>query len=99
MPQWCDRHKQHTIDEVCSGCEAESRRKREFDPKSEKHFPLLIIKAVEPGCTTELQIEDVINGDIVRLTTTDDEATDDQAFREAILAAWLKVWHEYCGRG
>src|SRR3990167_1866534 len=31
--------------------------KDEFDPQSETHHPLLIIKAVEPGCTTELQIE------------------------------------------
>ena len=28
MPQWCDRHKQHTIDEVCYGCE-EERKGRE----------------------------------------------------------------------
>lgn len=28
MPQWCDKHQQHTIDEVCSGCERETPEAR-----------------------------------------------------------------------
>lgn len=28
MPQWCDRHKQHTIDEVCDGCVMDEARGR-----------------------------------------------------------------------
>lgn len=24
MPQWCDRQKKHTIDEVCDGCQTKS---------------------------------------------------------------------------
>lgn len=26
MPQWCDKHKMHTIDEDCPGCEREARK-------------------------------------------------------------------------
>lgn len=26
MPQWCNVHKQHTVDEVCAGCEREDLR-------------------------------------------------------------------------
>lgn len=25
MPQWCDKHKMHTIDETCPGCEKASQ--------------------------------------------------------------------------
>ena len=25
MPQWCDTHKRHTIDETCPGCERDSQ--------------------------------------------------------------------------
>lgn len=55
----------------------------EFEPTSEKHFPLLIIKAVEPGCTTEIQIEDALTGKILRYTTTDDGDADDALFLDA----------------
>ena len=24
MPWWCDRHKQHSMDDVCGGCEKDS---------------------------------------------------------------------------
>lgn len=67
----------------------------EFDPTSERHFALLIVKAVEPGCTTELQIEDVVSGDVTRITTTDDAATDDAAFASAVSAAWARAWTAY----
>lgn len=68
---------------------------REFDPKSEKHFPLLIIKAVEPGCTTELQIEICSTGQVERLTTADDAETDDKLFDEAVLRAFRAAWKVY----
>jgi hypothetical protein len=67
----------------------------EFDPKSERHYPLLIIKAVEPGCTTELQIEDAVTGEVTRLTTTEDAADDDMTFERAVLTAFAKGWQRY----
>lgn len=68
---------------------------REFDPRSERHHPLLIIKAVEPGCTTELQIEDVATGRIVRLTTAENADEDDALFEREVLAAWRRAWVAY----
>jgi hypothetical protein len=70
----------------------------EFDPESERHFPLLIIKAVEPGCTTELQIEDCDTGQVTRVSTTDDAENDDIAFMGAIRVAWEKAWERYQSR-
>ena len=67
----------------------------EFDPTSETHHPLLIIKAVEPGCTTELQIEDARIGKVVRLTTTDRPANDDAVFEAAVVSAWRVAWLNY----
>lgn len=67
----------------------------EFDPTSEKHFPLLIIKAVEPGCTTELQIENTLTGEVTRFTTTEDPSDDEKVFATAIQIAWEKAWLVY----
>lgn len=67
----------------------------EFDPKSERHFPLLIIKAVEPGCTTELQIEETISGRVVRLTTAEDAERDEKLFDREVLAAFRRAWNAY----
>ena len=50
---------------------------KEFDPTKERHLPLLIVKAVDPGCTLEPQIENAVTGEVVRLTTTSDAAKDD----------------------
>lgn len=66
---------------------------KEFDPECERHYPLLIIKAVEPGCTTELQIEDVRNGEVIRLTTTDNASKDIETFKTAVLQAFTKAWN------
>lgn len=66
----------------------------EFDPTSERHFPLLIIKAVEPGCTTELQIEDVQSGKVTRLTTTEDADQDEALFEHAVLEAFRAAFRD-----
>lgn len=68
----------------------------EFDPRSEKHFGLLLIKAVEPGCTTELQIENLLTGAITRLTTTDFPEDDERDFRAAVVDAFDAAWTTYC---
>ena len=65
---------------------------KEFDPECERHYPLLTVKAVDPGCTIELQIECAITGRVTRLTTTDDSKTDDAAFEAAIIAAFRHAW-------
>jgi hypothetical protein len=64
----------------------------EFDPTSERHFPLLIIKTVEPKCTTELQIEVCDSGEVIRLTTTDDSDFDNAVFEAEVLDAWRSAW-------
>lgn len=68
------------------------QRMNEFDPECERHHPLLIIKEVDPGCTTELQIELCRTGYIIRLSTTEDPEADDKRFEEAILAAFRAAW-------
>lgn len=59
----------------------------------ELHKPLLIIKAVDPGCTLELQIENCANGEVTRLTTTDkdDLPEFEMAVVKAFRTAWLNV--------
>lgn len=68
------------------------QRMKEFDPECELHRPLLIVKTVDPGCTTELQIEDCRSGRVVRLTTTDNEVRDALEFESALLDAFRKAW-------
>lgn len=68
---------------------------KEFDPECEQHFALLIVKAVEPGCTTEIQIEEAISGKVHRLTTTDDERADMTAFEVALVRAFRSAWKSY----
>jgi hypothetical protein len=69
------------------------QRMMEFDSECEKHFPLLVVKAVDPGCTLELQIEDARTGQITRLTTTDgdDRAVFEAALLKAFRAAWQRA--------
>lgn len=69
------------------------QKMREFDPECELHLPLLYVKVVDPGCTRELQIENCVTGQVVRLTTTDSESHDKEAFEKALLAAFRQVWH------
>ena len=68
---------------------------KEFDPECELHHPLLIIKAVEPGCTTELQIEHAQSGRIVRLTTTENADADRATFERAVLESFRTAWALY----
>jgi hypothetical protein len=66
---------------------------KEFDPTSEQHWPLLIVKAVDGGCTTELQIENATNGDVTRVTTTDNEEFDDDEMERALQEAFQIAWN------
>ncbi len=68
---------------------------KEFDPECERHHPLLIIKAVDPGCTLELQIEMVSSGKIIRLTSTEDGKVDQQTFEQAILTSFREAWAKW----
>ena len=66
----------------------------EFDPTTEQHFPLLLIKAVEPGCTTEIQLE-LIDGTVERFTTTEDADRDEELFEQQIIDCFRKAWGYY----
>jgi hypothetical protein len=68
---------------------------REFDPECEKHHPLLIVKAVDPGCTLEIQIENAVTGKVTRITSTESEKADMEAFEAALLAAFREAWRNY----
>ena len=65
---------------------------KEFDPESEKHYPLLIVKVVDPGCTLELQLEDCVSGTVYRMTTTEDEVDDRKVFRRRLDEVFDLVW-------
>lgn len=66
----------------------------EFDPELEVHLPLLYVKAVDPGCTWELQIELAHSGKVIRLTTTDSDLRDRKAFEKALVEAFWLAWTE-----
>lgn len=68
---------------------------KEFDPTTERHYGLLYIKAVEPGCTMEWQIENLLTGRIIRGTTTDDPADDRVKFVSAVVDAATAAWEKY----
>lgn len=68
---------------------------REFDPECERHFPLISIKMVEPGCTSEIQIENAITGTVQRYTTTDNPEADLLLFEEAILSTFRTAFKSY----
>lgn len=72
---------------------------KEFDPRCECHYPLFIVKAVEPGCTTEFQVENALTGEVKRITTTEDAAEDFLAFRNMVLAVAIEVWDKYSSQG
>lgn len=71
---------------------------KEFDPECERHFPLLIVKAVEPGCTTEIQIENAQTGNVIRLTTADDPKADEQLFVTVLGRTFLHAFRAYCDK-
>lgn len=72
---------------------------KEFDPTKEKHHPLLIIKAVDPGCTLELQIEDAVSGEVVRITTTESESSDQEVMVAKIVAMFTRAWENFAAYG
>jgi hypothetical protein len=65
---------------------------KEFDPECERHWPILIVKAVDPGCTLELQIEIPHSKSVIRLTSTDDPGRDKKAFLDAVSKAFSEAW-------
>lgn len=65
---------------------------KEFDPRKERHWPLIIAKLVDPGCTAEIQIENCATGAITRITTTDDPHGDEVRIRTAVLAVFDNAW-------
>lgn len=71
---------------------------QEFDPECEKHFPLLVVKAVDPGCTIELQIENGITGKVTRLSSTESIDRDRDAFEKALLSAFRNAWSHFTHR-
>ncbi len=68
---------------------------KEFDPECERHYPLITVKAVDPGCTLEFQIENALTGQVTRITTTESEDDDMKTVRQAILEQFayaLVLW-------
>jgi hypothetical protein len=68
---------------------------REFDPTKELHYPVLLVKLIDPGCTAELQIENAVTGEVTRLTTTED-GDDEQVFIDALTTAFRAAWDARC---
>lgn len=64
---------------------------QEFDPECERHFQIMIVKLVDPGCTIELQIEICKSGKVYRFTSTDNAEQDDAVFATAVLAAFKEA--------
>lgn len=67
----------------------------EFDPECELHHPLLIIKVVDPGCTLELQIENVVTGRVVRLTSGENSSLDESMFVKMVSGQFLDAWRNF----
>jgi hypothetical protein len=67
---------------------------REFNPNGETHHFGFIVKVVDPGCTLEVQIEEV-SGQVTRITTTDNPTADREAIREAIGQAVNRFLGQY----
>jgi hypothetical protein len=68
--------------------------KTEFDPSSELHHFGFLVKAVDPGCTVELQIEEK-NGHVVRITSTESPERDFEVMRSAVVAAFERFFQRY----
>lgn len=66
---------------------------KEFDPECERHYPMLIVKIVDPGCTLELQIENCVDGVVRRITSTENAERDLKVMLEAISAEFVRVWN------
>lgn len=64
---------------------------KEFDPECEKHYPIMIIKAIDPGCTLEIQIE-CADGRVIRDTTTNDPHGDRIRFRGIVVEQFDRMW-------
>ena len=64
---------------------------KEFDPECERHYPILIIKAIDPGCTLEFQIE-CVDGLVLRDTTTEDPESDRARFLKEVVRQFNRMW-------
>lgn len=65
---------------------------KEFDPTKEKHHFGFVVKAINPGCTVEMQIEDS-EGTVTRITSTESRQDDYNAMYAAVNHAfndWFK---------
>jgi hypothetical protein len=67
---------------------AQQGNMKEFDPECELHYPILIVKMVDPGCTFELQLEFPRSGTILRITSTESPEEDETRFLEAVKGAF-----------
>ena len=65
----------------------------EFDPETECHYTIFAVKAGDPGCTLEVQIEER-SGRVTRLTTTEDSKQDRQTIQDSVLAALNRMFTE-----
>lgn len=65
---------------------------KEFDPTYERHYPLLIVKTVDPGCTIELQIENSLTGEITRITSTESPDEDERVMVAKLTEVFLDAW-------
>jgi hypothetical protein len=68
---------------------------KEFDPECERHWPLLLVKAVNPGCTLELQIENAVTGKVVRITSTEAPDCDDAYMEAAVVEQFRIAWRDH----
>lgn len=59
---------------------------RQFEPSSETHHFGFMVKAVDPGCTLEVQIEE-IDGRVTRITTTENTEADKREIEASVLQA------------
>lgn len=65
---------------------------KEFDPECERHHVILLVKAVNAGCTLEMQIENSLSGVVRRLSTTNSPKDDIEDFKKAVVEAFEEVW-------
>lgn len=64
-----------------------------YDPMSEKHFPLLVVKIIDNGNEEELQIENCRTGGITRLSP--DGQFDSRTIETTVALCLKSVLREY----
>jgi len=66
----------------------------QFEPASETHHFGFMVKLVEPGCTSEVQIEER-SGRVTRITTTENADNDYNAIHAAVNLALDRMLAEF----